>query len=185
MKHGSMTVISLSQFQNDWIMSSLLRTRIGLKACVLFLECIWASRRRLQHTPRYVIFTWFAFIVVCCHYNDVIMSAMAFQVISVSIVYSTVCSGADQRKDQSSASLAFVRGIHRWPVNSPHKWPVKRKMFQFDDVIMVVLYRLILLIYSREVFQNTWRALQMSFRGNLFSQMESAPWFYGTLRDRN
>ena len=43
---------------------------------------------------------------------------------------------ADQRKKQSSASLVLVRGIHRWPVNSPHKWPVKRKMFPFDDVIM-------------------------------------------------
>ena len=47
-----------------------------------------------------------------------------------------VFSGADQRKHQSSASLAFVRGIHRWPVNSPHKRPVTRKMFSFDDVIM-------------------------------------------------
>ena len=43
---------------------------------------------------------------------------------------------ANQRKHQSSASLAFVRGIHRSPVNSPHKWPVTRKMFPFDDVIM-------------------------------------------------
>ena len=51
-------------------------------------------------------------------------------------LYSTVYSGADQRKLQSSASLAFVRGIHRWPVNSPHKRPVTRKMFPFDDVIM-------------------------------------------------
>ena len=42
----------------------------------------------------------------------------------------------DQRKHQRSASLAFVRGIHRGPVNSPHKWPVTRKMFPFDDVIM-------------------------------------------------
>ena len=41
-----------------------------------------------------------------------------------------------QRKYQSSASLAFVWGVHRWPVNSPHKWPVTRKMFSFDDVIM-------------------------------------------------
>ena len=39
-------------------------------------------------------------------------------------------------KHQSSASLAFVRGINRWPVNSPHKWPVTWKMFPFDDVIM-------------------------------------------------
>ena len=33
-------------------------------------------------------------------------------------------------------SLAFMRGIHRWPVNSPHKGPVTRKMSPFDDVIM-------------------------------------------------
>ena len=45
-------------------------------------------------------------------------------------------SGADQRKHQGSASLAFVRGIHRGPVNSPHKWPVTRKKCPFDDVIM-------------------------------------------------
>ena len=47
-----------------------------------------------------------------------------------------VCSGADQRKHQSSASLAFVWGIHRWPMNSQHKGPVTRKMFPLDDVIM-------------------------------------------------
>ena len=70
------------------------------------------------------------------HYNDVVMSAMASQITSLTIVYSTVYSGTDERKHQSSASLAFVRGIHRWPVNSPHKGPVTRKMFPFDDVIM-------------------------------------------------
>ena len=43
---------------------------------------------------------------------------------------------AQIKKHQISASLAFVRGIHRWPVNSPHKGPVTRKMFIFDDVIM-------------------------------------------------
>ena len=42
-----------------------------------------------------------------------------------------------QRKHQSSASLAFVRGIRRWPVNSPHKGPVTRKIFPFDDVTMI------------------------------------------------
>ena len=41
------------------------------------------------------------------------------------------------KKYQSSASMVFVRGIHRWPVKSPHKWPVTQKMFSFDDVIMV------------------------------------------------
>ena len=69
------------------------------------------------------------------HYSDVIMGAMASQITSLTIVCSTVYSGADQRKHQSSASLAFVRGIHRWPMNSPHKLPVTRKMFPFDDVI--------------------------------------------------
>ena len=61
---------------------------------------------------------------------------MASPITSLMIIYSTVYSGADQRKHQSSASLAFVMGIHRWPVNSPHKGPVTRKMFPFDDVIM-------------------------------------------------
>ena len=70
------------------------------------------------------------------HCSDVIMSAMASQITGITIIYSTVCSGVDQRKHQRSASLAFVRGIHRWPVNSPRKGPVTRKMFPFDDVIM-------------------------------------------------
>ena len=69
------------------------------------------------------------------HYNDVTMGTMASQITSLAIVCSTVYSGADQRKHQSPASLAFVWGIHRGPVNSPHKGPVTRKMFPFDDVI--------------------------------------------------
>ena len=64
------------------------------------------------------------------------MSAMASQITDITIVYSTVHSGADQRKHQSSELLAFLWGIHRWPVNSPHKGPVTRKVFPFDDVIM-------------------------------------------------
>ena len=64
------------------------------------------------------------------------MSAMASQVTGLTVVYSTVYSGADLRKYQSSALLAFVRGVHRLPMNSPHKGPVTRKMFSFDDVIM-------------------------------------------------
>ena len=71
-----------------------------------------------------------------CNYNDVIMSAMASQITGVSSVCPTVCSGANQRKHQRSAPLTFVRGIHRWPMDSPQKGPVTRKMFPFDDVIM-------------------------------------------------
>ena len=72
----------------------------------------------------------------CYHYIDVIMTTLASQITSLAVVYSTVYSDADERKHQSSASLAFVLGIHRGPVNSPHKWPVTRKMFPFDDVVM-------------------------------------------------
>ena len=66
------------------------------------------------------------------------MTIMASQITSVSIVCWTVCSGTDQRKHQSSASLAFVGGIHRWPVNSLHKGPITWKLFPFDDVIMLM-----------------------------------------------
>ena len=64
------------------------------------------------------------------------MGTMASQITSLTIVYSTGYSGTDQRKRQSSVSLAFVQEIRRWPVKSPHKWPVTRKIFPFDDVIM-------------------------------------------------
>ena len=67
------------------------------------------------------------------HYDDVIMTMLASQITSLTVVYSIVYSGVNQRKHQSSASLAFVREIHRGPVNFPHKWPVTRKMFPFDD----------------------------------------------------
>ena len=60
-----------------------------------------------------------------CHYDDVIMTTMASQITSLTVVYSIVYSGVDQRKHQSSVSLAFVRVI-----------PVTRKMLPFDDVIM-------------------------------------------------
>ena len=62
------------------------------------------------------------------------MDAMASQITSLMIVYSIVYSEADQIKHQSSVSLAFVE-----PVNSPHKWPVTRKMFPLDDVIKTYL----------------------------------------------
>ena len=71
------------------------------------------------------------------HYSDVIMGMMESQITSLTIVYSTLYSGTDQRKHQSSTSLAFVWGIHWWPVNSPQKWPVTGKIFPFDDIIMM------------------------------------------------
>ena len=71
-------------------------------------------------------------ICIICYgidYSDVIMSAAASQITGLSIVYLIVCLGADQRKHQSSASLLFVRGIHRGPGTYPHQRPVRRKCF--------------------------------------------------------
>ena len=65
------------------------------------------------------------------------MSAMTSQITDISIVCSTVCSGADQGNHQSSVLLAIVGWIHRWPVNSPHKRQATRIMLPFDDVIMI------------------------------------------------
>ena len=93
------------------------------------------------------------------HYNDVIMGAISSQITSLTIAYSTVYSDADQRKHQSSASLAFVRGIHRRPVNSPHKWPLSRKMFPLDDVIMMMPHRLPE-NYRFGLYMNNWWQIQ-------------------------
>ena len=65
------------------------------------------------------------------------MDKIVSKITSLTIVKSTVYTDANQTKHQSPASLAFTQGIHRGLVNSPHKWPVTRKMFQFDDVIMI------------------------------------------------
>ena len=69
------------------------------------------------------------------HCIDVIMSPMTYQITSLTIVYSTVYFDTDQWKHQSSASLAFVNGIHRWPVNSPHKGPVMTSSWVLPQVI--------------------------------------------------
>ena len=82
------------------------------------------------------------------------MMAIASQITSLTIVYSAVYSGAHQRKHQSSASLAFMWGIHRGPVNSPHKWPVTRKMFPFDDIIMAKQS----LTFSHPDFNEWWKS---------------------------
>ena len=102
-------------------------------------ENVWIS---IKLSLKFVAKLPFGNIPALVHYSDFITSATASKITGVSSVYSTVCSGADQWKPTSSASLAFVRGIHRWPVNSPHKGPVTRKMFPFDDDIMTPVIRI-------------------------------------------
>ena len=105
--------------------------------------------------------TWIFFLdgrLPQSHYTDVIIGTIASQITSLTIVYSSVYSDADQRKNQSSASLAFVRGLHRRPVNSSHKRPVTRKMFPFDDVIMIIYFLQLPTVPDRLV-QDTWWTL--------------------------
>ena len=97
------------------------------------------------------------------HYCDVMMGEIPYQITSLTIVYSTVYSDAYLRKHQSSASLAFVWGIHRGPVNSPHKWRVKRKMFPFDDVIMQAKHFIIPLLNSAVPSSTHWQCYYIQF----------------------
>ena len=90
------------------------------------------------------------------HYSDVTMGMIASQITSLTIVYSIANSGADQRKHQSFASLAFVRGIHRRQVNSPHKWPVTRKKFPSDDVIMIEVHD----VFSQTANTRRWTSIR-------------------------
>ena len=64
------------------------------------------------------------------------MGAMASQITSLMIVYSTVYQTQIKENIKAARHWPFMWVIHRWPVNSPHKWPVTRKMFPFHDVIM-------------------------------------------------
>ena len=112
----------------------------------------WPAMQKVSHSmmssclkmPKQKALQW--------HHNDNIM--ITSQITGILIVCSTICSGEDQNIHQSSASLTFVRGIHRWPVDSPHKGPVMWKMFPFDDVIMD---------WPANMFQEHWQPLLLVF----------------------
>ena len=118
--------------------------KIGL-ICSLHAQLFqfWYHQGKYQ-LNRINTYIWKCYL--CCintkrwHYSDVIMRAMASQITGASIVCLNVSSSADQRKHQSSSLQAFVRGVHRWLVDSHHKWPVTRKMFPFDDVTLETGY---------------------------------------------
>ena len=116
------------------------------------------------------------------HYNDVIMGTLLSQITSLTIVYWTVYSDADQRKHQNPASLAFVWGIHWRPVNSPHKWPVTLKMFPFDDVIMIAdnwqlecLFNTLFRITTNETSQNHYQLFVEIINQSLVGSSQKCP----------
>ena len=106
---------------------------ICIMFCIINLMSItpWVGLFDVHVSFRPKFHCWF-------HYGNVIMGAIASQITSLTIVYATVYPGSDQRKIKAPRHWPFVWGIHRGPVNSPHKWPVTRKMFPFDDVIMCI-----------------------------------------------
>ena len=129
----------------SWTQRNIIRSNLNallweMQLKILVAKCLpfclithwqWMSYQRTISLSNFVTR---AFAVL--YYSDVIMSGMASQISSLTIVYSTVhSSGADQRKHQSSVSQVFVRWIprdrwiNRWPVNSPHKGLVTRKIF--------------------------------------------------------
>ena len=136
-------------YLNQLLVISTTKMATHLSSCVVIYRVIVAFWCQMTGTgtrlPQVIIWIDFYLSSVRCndvhpkeilHYDDVMMNTIASQITSLTIVYSIVYSDADQRNHQSSTSLAFVWGIHRGPVNSPHKWPVTRKMFPFDDDIM-------------------------------------------------
>ena len=130
--------------QNDKFPSVSSEVGISPKTTIDFVSrtytggMIWLmDRKSIQNASKVHVILYLSTSWINNHYCDVIMGEMASQTTSLTTVYSTVHSGPDQRKHQSSASLAFVRGIQRWPLNSPHKWSVTRKMFPYDDVTKI------------------------------------------------
>ena len=119
------------------------------------------------------------------HYRDVIVSKMASQITGVQIVCSAVCSFVNKRKHESSASLAFVMEIHRWPVDSLHEGPVMGKVFPFDDVIIVWSYMPTLYSFSKSdkyiyrIVFISQESLPMIFRPKSIKfHTWNATWFY-------
>ena len=84
--------------------------------CSLWRHC---KEIRLWNHERYAIPRPYGRAIGMSFSCEVIISAMASPITGFSIVCSTVCSGTDQRKHQSFASLVFVKGIHRWPGGFP------------------------------------------------------------------
>ena len=165
------TVSEISRLHNE-ICSPLPDSILNIVGTIL-CECLFGLCLAMGE---FSLHSWMSikyhFKVCNMHYDDVIMTMLASQITSLTVVYSIVYSGVNQGKYQSSASLAFVREIDRGPVNFPHKWPVTRKMFPFDDVIMGCRLRLnqnhwpSVTYFTQEV-NSSWAKPALNFDGGL------------------
>ena len=132
--------MSLIVSQNCWM-----KMRVAGDNGIMPLSCHCYDESVIRHLCHKVHYALSLILMIwsiqnfACHDNWAILACVKFwsdlivifSCTSVSIVCSTMCSGADQRKYQSLASLAFVRGIHRWMVDSRHKGPVTQKIYPF------------------------------------------------------
>ena len=122
---GHTWVLSKVFFQMSYSdLSQIYDTKIIVPVIATKVACPIKEQSKLEQITKFPCIMMKKIILI---YIDVMMSAVASQITGISMVCSTVCSGTNQRKHQSSASLAFVRGIYRWPV----------EMFPFNDVIML------------------------------------------------
>ena len=166
--HGSLAMfflISMGFYQpvdHNHILPGLLHVwiyHIHLRRIVVAVQ--WNIKQK--HSAIICMFYWMHCLYP--YYSDAIMSAMVSQISGISIICSTVCSGADQRKHQSCASMAFVRGIHRWR----WRWfPLTWKMFPFDDVIMHV--------WAKTRSNNYWHCERSLFDNSIQNQVQAKPW---------
>ena len=104
-------------------------------ACSLILAQLWINTTKVMNLLYNVILCtcpWpcYSFVPLQWRHNE--HHGMVSQITSIWTVCSVVCSGTLQRKHQSS----FVRGIHRWLLDSPHKGPVTRKCFHLMTSIL-------------------------------------------------
>ena len=133
-----------------WIYVSLMKMYLKMPSVKWQLFCLsnfawtsygnWAPMIKIQSSLNQNVNIFFEVNPFANVYAITVKTnTMASQITGILTVCSILCSGAHQRKCQSSASLAFVRGIHQSPADSPHKGPVMQELFPVDDVIMPTL----------------------------------------------
>ena len=121
-------------------------SNIDIRTCVLVIAVLISQMKRTEFTEWSIWKRKF-------HYGHFIMSTMASQITRLTIVYSSVYSGADQRKHQWKLCVAgLCEGNSPTTGELPHKWPVTRKMFPFGDVFVCKLFDIVMKVSFQRHF---------------------------------